>query len=128
MQDGIDSAYESYSQTVTSTNITNGELLEEQKVELIERIKEIESSSFDINQHWDDTKIYNIFSNADKEDDIYIETVAMMISRWDKYNTSYKSYFRDVLDSCDETLVKRVSDIIECYTDYGDILENNTNG
>ena len=91
---------------------------------LIERIKEIESSSFDINQYWDDTKIYNIFSNADKEDDIYIETVAMMISRWDKYNTSYKSYFRDVLDSCDETLVKRVSDIIECYTDYGDILEN----
>ena len=31
LQDGIDSAYESYSQTVTSTNITNGELLEEQK-------------------------------------------------------------------------------------------------
>lgn len=31
LQDGIDSAYEAFSQTVTSTNISNGELLEEQK-------------------------------------------------------------------------------------------------
>ena len=31
LQDGIDSTYETYSQTVTSTNISNGELLEEQK-------------------------------------------------------------------------------------------------
>ena len=31
LQDGIDSTYETYSQTVTSTNISNGELREEQK-------------------------------------------------------------------------------------------------
>lgn len=90
---------------------------------LIERIKEIESRPFDINQYWDDTKIYNIFSNASKDDDIYYEVIAMMISRWSEY-TTYKSNFRDVLDSSDETLVKKVSDVIECYTDYGDILEN----
>ena len=90
---------------------------------LIERIKEIESRPFDISQYWDDTKIYNIFSIASKDDDIYYEVIAMMISRWSEY-TTYKSNFRDVLDSSDETLVKKVSDVIECYTDYGDILEN----
>lgn len=90
---------------------------------LLERIKEIESKPFNINQYWDDAKIYNIFSNASKDDDIYYEVIAMMISRWSEY-TSYKSYFRDVLDSSDETLVKKVSDVIECYTNYGYILEN----
>lgn len=89
---------------------------------LIERIKEIESKPFKINQYWDDTKIYNIFSNAHKNDDIYFEAVAMMISRWNNY-TSYKSSFNTILNSTDETIAKKIASIIEYYTDYGDILK-----
>ena len=89
---------------------------------LIERIKEIESKPFKINQYWDDTKIYNIFSNAHKNDDIYFEAVAMMISRWNNYNSN-KSSFNTILNSTDETIAKKIASIIECYTDYGDILK-----
>ena len=89
---------------------------------LIERIKEIIPAPIAISIYWDDNKIYNMFVSATKDNDIYYEAIAMMISRWDKFSAN-RSSFNTILNSSDIKVAQKVAKVIESYTTYGEILE-----
>ena len=89
---------------------------------LIDRIKEIIPAPIAISIYWDDNKIYNMFVSATKDNDIYYEAIAMMISRWDKFLAN-RSSFNTILNSSDIKVAQKVAKVIESYTTYGEILE-----
>ena len=89
---------------------------------LIDRIKEIIPAPIAISIYWDDNKIYNMFVSATKDNDIYYEAIAMMISRWDKFSAN-RSSFNTILNSSDIKVAQKVAKVIESYTTYGEILE-----
>lgn len=89
---------------------------------LIDRIKEIIPAPIAISIYWDDNKIYNMFVSATKDNDIYYEAIAMMISRWDKFSAN-RSSFNTILNSSDIKVAQMVAKVIESYTTYGEILE-----
>ena len=89
---------------------------------LIDRIKEIIPGPIAISIYWDDNKIYNMFVSATKDNDIYYEAIAMMISRWDKFSAN-RSSFNTILNSSDIKVAQKVAKVIESYTTYGEILE-----
>ena len=89
---------------------------------LIDRIKEIIPAPIAISIYWDDIKIYNMFVSATKDNDIYYEAIAMMISRWDKFSANRTS-FNTILNSSDIKVAQKIAKVIESYTTYGEILE-----
>lgn len=71
-----------------------------------------------------DDELYNLKNAIDKDNLFIWDVVAMRIARLDKFNSSYRSAFNDVLQSTEEDDVKGLSSCIEYYIDYGDLLLN----
>ena len=61
LQDNIDSTYDSYSQAVTSTNISNGELLEEQKKTSQNGISAAQLQVDQVKENLEDTRLLQPF-------------------------------------------------------------------
>ncbi len=74
-----------------------------------------------------DSQIYNLFSQCDKEDEFYTDLMCMRISRFSNYNSSWVNYFNNELQKADDDLIEKISERIEYYTSYGDILLNLSN-
>ncbi|UTC74414.1 ATP/GTP-binding protein [Treponema sp. OMZ 792] len=69
-----------------------------------------------------DSNIYSLFTDWDSKNDFYYDLICMRIAQYDNFNSSYSIYFDTVLNSNDPNIVKKISERIEYYTSYGDIL------
>ncbi len=71
-----------------------------------------------------DAEIYSLFTKATIEDEFYYDLIAMRIARNSEYHPSYKPIFTSILDGEDKNIIQKVSERIEYYITYGDILIN----
>lgn len=69
-----------------------------------------------------DAEIYTLFTKADIEDEFYYDLIAMRIARGSDYHNSYKAQFTEILNKGEEHTVKKVSEVLEDYINYGDFL------
>ena len=101
--------------------------VEEQQV-LLTRMKEINHENRLEDEYTDaytDEKIHQLFINSSMDEELYADLIAMRIARSTEFNprvTGAKTAFDEVLSSEDESLVKRVADVLLYYTDYGSFM------
>ncbi len=69
-----------------------------------------------------DSNIYSLFTGWDTKNDFYYDLICMRIARFDQF--SYQSYFENIFKSTDDNTTAKISERIEYYTTYGDILIN----
>ena len=106
---------------------SNSEDVEEQQV-LLKRMKEINYDNrleVDYTDAYTDEKIHKLFINSSVEEELYPDLMAMRIARSTEFNPGVvgaKTAYDEALSSEDETLVKRVADVLLYYTDYGSFM------
>ncbi len=71
-----------------------------------------------------DNFIYTHFvDSADLKDEFYYDLLSMRISKWDTFNTSYASYFEEVLEKVDDAVaIEGLAGSIQYFITYGDLL------
>lgn len=70
----------------------------------------------------EDSDIYSMFANSTENEDFYFDLIAMRLARDTEFNQSYQSYFSSVLDTPSEIVKNKVSERIEYYITFKDIL------
>lgn len=74
-----------------------------------------------------DNEIYTFFSQTNKEDSFYYDLLAMRIARANDFRVSYNSLFSTVMENPDVELIDKLSERIEYYISYGDLLLTSIN-
>ena len=87
---------------------------------LYTRLKEIERPI--VENILPDNIIYSLFTQFNNQDDFHHDLICMGIARFDQF--SYQSYFENIFKSTDDNTTAKISERIEYYTTYGDILIN----
>jgi hypothetical protein len=88
---------------------------------LYSRYKEV-SKEKPLKEKLDDASVYSLFTNSTEKEDFYYDLIAMRIAKLANYNASYTSSFDTILQSKEESLVEKISNRIEHYLNYGNIL------
>ena len=101
--------------------IDNNTSDEEKLTVLYDRLKEIKRP---VDKIISDAEITTLFRNIDEDNEFYNDLICMRLSRLDKFQSSYNSYFTEVLNNTDDDIVDEIASNIENYIDYGDILLN----
>ena len=112
--------FESYESRLKEL-IDNNTSDEEKLVILYDRLKEIQRP---VDKILSDADILTLFRNLDEDDEFYNDLICMRLSRLDKFQSSYSSYFTEVLNNTDDDIVDEIASNIENYMIYGDILLN----
>lgn len=89
---------------------------------LFEILKIVSSEKPKINTLIDDKNLYTLSSQLDQEQDFYFDILAMIISRGSNFPSSYANTLAPTFAKNDENLVSKVSDRIEFYINYGNLL------
>lgn len=71
-----------------------------------------------------DDQIYSAFTALTVSDDLYYDLLAMRLARAATYSSSYSSSFSIQMESLDDELATKVSERIEYFVNYGDLLIN----
>lgn len=106
---------------------SNSEDVEEQQV-LLKRMKEINYENRledDYTDAYTDEKIHQLYINSSVEEELYPDLIAMRIARSTEFTPGIagaKTAYDEALSSEDESLVKRVADVLLYYTDYGSFM------
>ena len=101
--------------------IDNNTSYEEKLAVLYDRLKEIKRP---VDKILSDAEIVTLFRNIDEDSEFYNDLICMRLSRLDKFQSSYNSYFTEVLNNTDDDIVDEIASNIENYIDFGDILLN----
>ncbi|NNV57761.1 P-loop NTPase fold protein [Limnovirga soli] len=88
---------------------------------LYTRYKEV-SKEKPLKEILDDSYIYTLFNNSTAEEEFYYDLIAMRIAKLEAFHPSYASSFDDILQSKNEDLVENISNRLEYYLNYGNIL------
>lgn len=103
-------------------NLLDNNINNKDSVEIIfNRFKEIERP---LKNKLPDNKISSYFSSTTPENEFYYDFICMRISRLNNFNSSYQSYFNNIINSTDDNIVEKVAERIEYYINYGEILLN----
>lgn len=114
--DGFES-YESRLKELIGNNTSDVEKL----VVLYDRLKEIKRP---VDKILSDAEIASLFRSMDEDNEFYNDLICMRLSRLDKFQSSYNSYFAEVLNNTEDDIVDEIASNIENYMIYGDILLN----
>ncbi len=88
---------------------------------IISRLKEIEQPITNIIS---DSSIFSHFSNSNENETFYYDLICMRIARLDNFPHFYVNSFSNVLNKSDNAFAEKISQVIEYYMDYDDILLN----
>lgn len=88
---------------------------------LFERLKEIQRP---IEKKIPDNILYSLFQKAKPEENFYYDLICMRFARGTSLSSSNDSLFNSVFNSQDEEIIARVSERLEYYATYGEILIN----
>jgi hypothetical protein len=92
---------------------------------LFTRLKEVEGKPVSFEDYFDDTRIYNAWSQIENTGNKFkYDLLAMRIARGNSFQSSYRGSFRDTIDAPDQQDIKNLAKVIEYYIDYGDLLLN----
>ena len=92
---------------------------------LFARLKEVEEHSFEFNNIYNDTRIFNGWNSLKDANDIFkYDLLAMRVARINNFPSPNRSAFSNILQSVDEEDVTGLTNVIQCYIDYGDLLEH----
>ncbi|WP_308765602.1 P-loop NTPase fold protein [uncultured Bacteroides sp.] len=92
---------------------------------LIKRLKEVVSRPINIQNYLNDSQIQNLARNSEENNEFFVELCAMRLSRWNEFAPSPNyNTFNSILSSEDVVLQKKISELIEYYSSFGDILIN----
>ncbi|MFN4364130.1 P-loop NTPase fold protein [Chryseobacterium hispalense] len=76
----------------------------------------------------DDDKIYSLYANNSSSPlPIINDLIAMRIAKGTKFNTSYRNYFNDILNTDDEAKAKEIGKQILNYVSYDELLLSSQN-
>ena len=93
--------------------------------ELFTRLKEVEGKPVSFEDYFDDTRIYNAWSQIENTGNKFkYDLLGMRIARGNSFQSSYRGSFRDTIDAPDQQDIKNLAKVIEYYIDYGDLLLN----
>lgn len=88
---------------------------------LYNRYKEV-SKEKPLKEKLDDSNVYTLFTNSTAEEEFYYDLLAMRIAKLETFHPSYTSSFDTILQSKEEDLVENISERLEYYLNYGNIL------
>ncbi|SEA41661.1 KAP family P-loop domain-containing protein [Arachidicoccus rhizosphaerae] len=87
------------------------------------KIKETALKSEGLKDLLDDSKVYSLYMNGVNSDlPIINELIAIRIARAEKFQSSYQSQFKNVLNTDDKNKAEEISNIILQYVTYGELL------
>ncbi|SEQ21914.1 P-loop NTPase fold protein [Myroides profundi] len=90
---------------------------------LLVKLKEIRFKKTKLNALFSDSQIYTLYTNNSvSELPIITDLIAIRIVRGSEYNSSYKGYFTNVLNTEDEKRAKEIGNTILNYIDYDELL------
>lgn len=88
---------------------------------LFERLKEIQKP---VKKKIPDSAMYSLFQKSKPEEDFYYDLVCMRFAKGTPFTSSNDNIFNNVVSSHDETIIKKVSERLEYYITYDEILIN----
>lgn len=88
---------------------------------LFERLKEIQRP---IEKKISDNILYSLFQKSKPEENFYYDLICMRFARGTSLSSSNDSLFNSVFNNQDEETVTKISERLEYYITYGDILIN----
>ncbi len=88
---------------------------------LYSRYKEV-SKEKPLKEKMDDLSVYTLFTNSTEKEDFYYDLIAMRIAKLEKFDPLYTTNFETILQGKEESLVEKISDRLEYYLNYGNIL------
>ncbi|MDL2231478.1 KAP family NTPase [Porphyromonadaceae bacterium OttesenSCG-928-L07] len=89
---------------------------------LYDALKIISKSTPKIGLLLEDSEIYSLYTELDKDHEFYYDLIAMRLARGGSFSSSYRTYFNDILETEDEDIISVVSERIEYYINWGDFL------
>lgn len=91
---------------------------------LVSRIKEVEEKPLRANAFYsNDLRIHNGWNEiCDKNNPFKYDLLAMRIARGNSFNSSYRTAFKNVIDTPDDNDIEGLAKVIEYYINYGDLL------
>lgn len=94
------------------------------ETKLLFRLKEIvkDNRPIDISIYLNDNVIYNMLNALSKDDELYPDALSMAISRYSNGNSNIRSYLQNSVGTLSERQIEKVSNCIEYYICYGDLL------
>lgn len=94
------------------------------ETKLLYRLKEIVKNNrpIDISIYLNDNDIYNMLNALSKDDELYPDVLGMAISRYSSGNVYIRGYLQNSIGTLTEEQTEKVSNCIECYICYGDLL------
>lgn len=92
---------------------------------LFARLKEVDCRPVRFENHFEDARIYNSWTQVEGTGDKFkYDLLAMRIARGNSFQSNYRPSFRDIIEAPDEQDIKNLASVIEWYVDYGDLLVN----
>ncbi len=90
-------------------------------------LKIVSSDNPKLNNLIDDRTLYTLSSQLDQDQDFYFDLLAMIISRGNNFPSSYANTLAPTFAKNDDNLVLKVSERIEFYINYGNLLIQSIN-
>ncbi|MET3538478.1 hypothetical protein [Chryseobacterium limigenitum] len=114
--------YKKHLKTNLNTAVDNNDI--QKANDILLKIKETtKNESAVLKDLLDDGKIYTFYvDNSSSTLLIINDLIAMRIARGEKFNTSYRTYFSDVLNTNDENKAKDIGNKILNYISFGELL------
>lgn len=105
---------------LVAENVSNIQI----ETKLLFRLKEIvkDNRPIDISIYLNDNVIYNMLNALSKDDELYPDALSMAISRYSYGNSNIRSYLQNSVGTLSERQIEKVSNCIEYYICYGDLL------
>lgn len=105
---------------LVAENVSNIQI----ETKLLFRLKEIvkDNRPIDISIYLNDNVIYNMLNALSKDDELYPDALSMAISRYSNGNSNIRSYLQNSVGTLSERQIEKVSNCIEYYICYGDLL------
>lgn len=91
---------------------------------LFQALKIVSDSKPKIDNLLADNEIYNLYTQITKEQDFYYDLVAMRIAKGVSFNPNYRATFTSILDQVDPETTNKISERIEYYILYGNLVIN----
>ena len=105
---------------LVAENVSNIQI----ETKLLFTLKEIvnDNRPIDISIYLNDNVIYNMLNALSKDDELYPDALSMAISRYSNGNDYIRSYLQNSVGTLSEKQIEKVSNCIEYYICYGDLL------
>lgn len=112
--------YKAQIKQLVAENVSNIQI----ETKLLFRLKEIvkDNRPIDISIYLNDNVIYNMLNALSKDDELYPDALSMAISRYSNGNGNIRSYLQNSVGTLSEKQIEKVSNCIEYYICYGDLL------